>query len=114
MMSFAPLLRVWGDFVKRFVALGIIVLCCWLLSAPEALALEERLIAVIMTDSHPRYQDVHSAFVEALQPACGSDCRIYVQTPNADPMSLRNSVRKAVALGADGSGSHGKSFQSCL
>jgi len=54
-----------------------------------------------MTDSHPRYQDVHSAFAEALQPACGSDCRIYVQTPNADTMSLRNSVRKAVALGAE-------------
>lgn len=101
MMSFATLLRVWGDFVKRFVALGIIVLCCWLLSPPKALALEERLIAVIMTDSHPRYQDVHSAFAEALQPACGSDCRIYVQTPNADTMSLRNSVRKAVALGAE-------------
>ena len=101
MMSFAPLLRVWGDFVKRFVALGIIVLCCWLLSPPKALALEERLIAVIMTDSHPRYQEVHSAFAEALQPACGSDCRIYVQTPNADTMSLRNSVRKAVALGAE-------------
>jgi putative ABC transport system substrate-binding protein len=71
------------------------------LSAPEAAALEERLIAVIMTDSRPRYQDVHSAFTEALQPVCGSDCRIYVQIPNADTMSLRNSVRKAVALGAE-------------
>ena len=87
--------------MRRFFALGIIVLCCWLLSVPEALALEERLIAVIMTDSRPRYKDVHSAFAEALQPACGSGCRIYVQVPNADTMSLRNSVRKAVALGAE-------------
>jgi putative ABC transport system substrate-binding protein len=101
MMSFALPLRVWGDFVRRFFLLGIIFLCCWLLSAPEAIAAEERLIAVIMTDSHPRYQDVHSAFAEALQPDCGSDCRIYVQTPNSDTMSLRNSVRKAVALGAE-------------
>jgi putative ABC transport system substrate-binding protein len=101
MVLLAPPLRVWGDFVRRFFVLGIIFFCCWLLIAPEALALEERLIAVIMTDSHPRYQDVHSAFAEALQPACGSDCRIYVQTPNADTMSLRNSVRKAVALGAE-------------
>ena len=31
---------------------------------------------------------------------CSKDCRIYVQTPNADIMSLRNSVRKAIALGA--------------
>jgi putative ABC transport system substrate-binding protein len=101
MMSFVLPLRVWGDFVRLFVVLGIIFFYCWLLSAPEAIALEERLIAVIMTDSHPRYQDVHSAFTEALLPACGSDCRIYVQTPNADTMSLRNSVRKAVALGAE-------------
>jgi putative ABC transport system substrate-binding protein len=101
MVPLAPPLRVWGDFLRRFVVLGIIFFCCWLLSTPEALALEERLIAVIMTDSHPRYEDVHSAFTEALQPACDSDCRIYVQTPNADTMSLRNSVRKAVALGAE-------------
>jgi putative ABC transport system substrate-binding protein len=101
MMSLALPLQVRGDFVRRFVVLGIIFFCCWLLSAPEAIALEERLIAVIMTDSHPRYQDVHSAFAEAIQPACGSDCRIYVQTPHGDTMSLRNSVRKAVALGAE-------------
>ena len=101
MMSLALPLKVRGDFVRRFVVLGIIFFCCWLLSAPEAIALEERLIAVIMTDSHPRYQDVHSAFAEAIQPACGSDCRIYVQTPHGDTMSLRNSVRKAVALGAE-------------
>ena len=101
MMPLALPLRVWGDFVRRFVTLGIIILCGWLLSVPEAIALEERLIAVIMTDSHSRYQDVHSAFAEAVQPACGSDCRIYVQTPHGDTMSLRNSVRKAVALGAE-------------
>ena len=87
--------------MRLFVVLGIIFFYCWLLSAPEAIALEERLIAVIMTNSHLRYQDVHSAFTEAIQPVCGSDCRIYVQTPNADTMSLRNSVRKAVALGAE-------------
>jgi len=87
--------------VRTFLVIGLICLCGWLSSVTEAIALEERLIAVIMTDSHPRYQDIHSAFAEALQPACGSDCRIYVQTPNADTMSLRNSVRKAVALGAE-------------
>ncbi len=101
MMTFVLPLRVRGDLVRLFVVLGIIFFCCWFLSAPEAIALEERLIAVIMTDSHPRYEEVHSAFTETLQPACGSDCRIYVQTPNADTMSLRNSVRKAVALGAE-------------
>lgn len=87
--------------MRLFVAIGIILLCGWFLNAAEAIALEKRLIAVIMADSRPRYQDIHNVFVEALQPACGSDCRIYVQTPNADTMSLRNSVRKAVALGAE-------------
>ena len=87
--------------MRRFVALGIIIFCYWFLSAPESIALEERLISVIMTDSNSPYQDVHSAFAYSLQPNCESDCRIYVQTPNADSMSLRNSVRKAVALGAE-------------
>ncbi len=87
--------------MRPFIAIGIILLCSWFLSAAEAIALEKRLVAVIMADSRPRYQNIHRVFVKALQPACGSDCRIYVQTPNADTMSLRNSVRKAVALGAE-------------
>lgn len=87
--------------MRPFIAIWIILLCSWFLSAAEVSALEKRLVAVIMADSRPRYQDIHRVFVEALQPACDSDCRIYVQTPNADTMSLRNSVRKAVALGAE-------------
>jgi putative ABC transport system substrate-binding protein len=64
-------------------------------------AAEERLIAVIMANSQQRYQDIHTVFVENSKTFCGDSCKIYVQTPNADIMSLRNSVRKAVALGAD-------------
>lgn len=85
--------------MRRFV--WIILAIGWFLNVNEAVALEKRLIAVIMVDAQPRSQDIHKVFVEALQPVCSSDCRIYVQTPNADTMSLRNSVRKAVALGAE-------------
>lgn len=58
------------------------------------------MIAVIMANSQPRYKEVHTAFVKQAAGFCAENCRIYLQTPNADIMSLRNSVRKAVALGA--------------
>lgn len=97
----ASLIRVWGDFVRRFLVLTLIILMSCLLASAEAIAAEERLIAVIMANAMPRYQNIHTTFVENSQSFCDQDCKIYVQTPNADVMSLRNSVRKAVALGAD-------------
>jgi putative ABC transport system substrate-binding protein len=71
------------------------------MASPEAVAAEEHLIAVVMANSQQRYQDIHAVFAEDSQTFCGENCRIYVQAPNADVMSLRNSVRKAIALGAD-------------
>lgn len=91
----------WGDFVKRLLVFGIIILGSWLVNTSAAIAAEERLIAVILTASQQRYLDIHAVFVENSKTFCGENCRIYVQTPNADTMSLRNSVRKAVALDAD-------------
>lgn len=79
----------------------LLLLVVWLGIAPEPCNAEERLIAVIMANSQPRYQEIHAAFVKSSQGVCADNCRIYVQTPNADIMSLRNGVRKAVALGAD-------------
>jgi putative ABC transport system substrate-binding protein len=75
--------------------------CLWFFSLTEAAFAEQRLIAVIMANSQPRYQDIHSTFISESKTFCGSDCKLYVQTPNADMMSLRNAVRKAVALGAE-------------
>ena len=89
-----------GDFVRHFLLSTFIVALYGFCQPSEALA-EERLIAVVMANSQPRYQEVHAAFVKQAAGFCDKDCRIYVQTPNADTMSLRNSVRKAVALGAD-------------
>jgi len=87
--------------VKRFLIFSIILLNGWLGLPSVVVAAEERLIAVVMANTHQRYQDIHAVFVENAQSFCGESCKIYVQTPNADTMSLRNSVRKAVALGAD-------------
>ncbi len=87
--------------MKHFLVLSIILLNGWLGIPSAAIAVEERLIAVVVANSHPRYQDIHAVFVENAQSFCADSCKIYVQTPNADVMSLRNSVRKAVALGAE-------------
>ncbi len=96
----ASLDRVRGDFVRRFLLSTLIIMSCSFWGPSQAVA-EERLIAVIMANSQPRYNQVHAAFVKNTGGFCDKDCRIYVQTPNADTMSLRNSVRKAVALGAE-------------
>lgn len=95
----ASLFRVRGGFVKRFFLFIALILGCWP-GGGHASAAEERLIAVIMVNAQSRHKDIHAVFVENSGDFCGSNCRIYVQTPNDDIMSLRNSVRKAVALGA--------------
>lgn len=93
--------RVRGDFVRRSGFFFLILMAVWLGISSLAFAGEKRLIAVVMVNSQQRYQNIHDVFVDSLRASCADDCRIYVQTPNADIMSLRNGVRKAVALGAD-------------
>lgn len=89
-----------GGFLKRFLLIAATIFTALVVSSHGANA-EERLIAVIMANSQPRYQDIQSTFENQARDFCNQDCRIYVQTPNADIMSLRNSVRKAVAIGSD-------------
>ena len=86
--------------MKHFLLCCLLILCSAVCQPSRACA-AERLIAAVLVNSEPRYQEIHSVFVEESETFCGSDCQIYVQTPNADIMSLRNSIRKAVALGAD-------------
>lgn len=87
--------------MKHFLVLSIILLNGWLGLPSVAVAAEERLIAVVLANDSSRYRDIHAVFVENAQSFCADSCKIYVQTPNSDVMSLRNSVRKAVALGAE-------------
>ena len=69
------------------------------LSLPVQANAAERLIAVILTRDIPRYQAVHDVFTDRFGSPAG--VKLYVQRPNGDILSLRNSARKAVAIGAD-------------
>ncbi len=64
---------------------------------------KETFVAVIIVSDLERYRSAHEAFLAFLQEkGLGEDrLRIYVQTPNADTLSLTNAVRKAVGVGAD-------------
>lgn len=83
---------------------------CWLLLVPVLFvtavdlvwAEEKSFVAVIITGDLERYRLAHEAFLEKVRQA-GLEQRleVYVQTPNPDPMSWTNSIRKAVGIGAD-------------
>ena len=82
---------------------------CWILSlvflavcATPSLA-DKKLIAAVLTSDINRYRDAHRAFVRTLAQK-GYDpgtVDIILQTPNPDPISWANTVRKFEALGAD-------------
>lgn len=84
----------------RWLVSSLVLLACW--GAPPVLA-KNQFIAVVITGDLPRYREAHEAFVKILKTGgMGEDkVKIYVQTPNPDPMSWANSVRKAVGVGAD-------------
>jgi putative ABC transport system substrate-binding protein len=86
-----------GSFI-RAAALAIIMTFC----AVPALA-AVKLVAVVLTSDITRYRDAHRAFVKTLA-ANGyneGNIDIIMQSPNPDPISWANSVRKVVAIGAD-------------
>lgn len=62
----------------------------------------QELLAAIVTADLPRYQEVHESMVKVLQAGgFGEDkLKIFKQAPNADKMSLTNSLRRAEAAGA--------------
>ena len=59
---------------------------------------DQCLVSVIKPGNLPHLEILHRKFSERL--LASSPCRIYLQSPNADGMSLRNSARKAVAVGS--------------
>ncbi|MDH3869796.1 MAG: hypothetical protein OET08_10515, partial [Desulfuromonadales bacterium] len=62
----------------------------------------QEILAAIVTADLPRYQEVHESMAKVLQAGgFGEDkLKIFKQTPNADKMSLTNSLRRAEAAGA--------------
>ena len=75
-------------------------ICCWLFLATTAgtVACGEKLVSIVLTGNLERYQVVHQAFIQRLQQ---DQVTVYTQTPNPDPTSLANSIRKAVAIDSD-------------
>ncbi len=62
-----------------------------------------KLVAAVLTSDIHRYREAHRAFVRTLAQKGHdqSNTEIIVQTPNPDPISWANTVRKFEALGAD-------------
>ena len=61
------------------------------------------MVAVILPRDNARFQEIHAVFLQNFEKVTTivGKPRLYVQSPNPDVMSLRNSIRKATALGAD-------------
>ena len=62
-----------------------------------------KLVAALLTCDLPRYRDAHKAFMKALvlKGYDQSNVEVITQTPNPDPISWANSIRKFSAIGAD-------------
>jgi len=60
-------------------------------------------VAALLTCDLPRYREAHRAFMKALvlKGYDQSNLEVIVQTPNPDPISWANSIRKFSAIGAD-------------
>jgi len=62
-----------------------------------------KLVAALLTCDIPRYREAHKAFMKALvlKGYDQSNLEVITQTPNPDPISWANSIRKFNAIGAD-------------
>lgn len=71
------------------------------LTAPPPVAAEQ-ILAAIVTGDLPHFQQSHEAMVKVLQVGGFGEgkLKVFKQSPNADKMSLTNSLRRAVAAGA--------------
>jgi putative ABC transport system substrate-binding protein len=83
---------------KNFLLLGLAL--SGLLIPIQATA--EPILAAITTADLPRYQEAHAALATILKAGGFGDgqLKIFVQKPNADKMSLANSLRRTQAAGA--------------
>ena len=74
------------------------LLILWALPAAGA----GKVVGVVLTGDLPRYRDAHRAFVKALDKQGYGQWSVdlVVQSPNTDPVSWVNAVRKLTAIGA--------------
>lgn len=87
--------------LSTLIVISILATLSFTLCQPGASNAEEVLAAIITADL-PRYHQAHEALTKVLQAGgFGEDkLKIFKQTPNADKMSLANSLRRAEAAGA--------------
>ena len=85
----------------NYLKILVIVTFALISVAPSFAA--EKLVAAVLTADIPRYKEAHRAFVKALAQRGydQSNTEILLQTPNPDPISWANAVRKFEAIDAD-------------
>lgn len=90
------------NFIKQRLFVSLALLMSLFLSG-TSLAGAQQILAAIATADLPRYQQAHEAMVKVLQAGGFSEdkLKIFKQAPNADKMSLANSLRRAEAAGAN-------------
>ncbi|MHB8173569.1 MAG: ABC transporter substrate-binding protein [Nitrospirota bacterium] len=88
--------------LRKAVLFFIFLLIPAYLCVPAASA-AQKTIGVVFSGDLPRYQEANKAFMAALARAGFGQGKVsvYVQTPNPDPMSWTNSVRKFIGIEAD-------------
>lgn len=87
--------------VVRFLNIVLLSLLALALAAPANAT--EKIIAAVLTSDLPRYREAHRAFLKTLAQK-GIDensAEIILQTPNPDPISWANAIRKFEAIGAN-------------
>ena len=87
----------------RHLITGMILLSTVTIADVGDLYAEQQLVAAVITGDLQRYRSAHEAFLKILRAGGMSEdkVKVYVQSPNPDPMSWANSIRKAVGGGAD-------------
>lgn len=89
--------------MKRSLLIALAVWCATslLLSVPRPAGAEPMLAAIITADL-PRYKEAHKALAQILETGGfgAGKLKIMAQAPNADKMSLINSLRRAGSAGA--------------
>lgn len=85
----------------KFYCYLILILLVMAVAVPTHAA--RKLVAAVLTSDLPRYREAHKAFTRTLAQKGydQSNIEIITQTPNPDPISWANTIRKFNAIGAD-------------
>lgn len=88
--------------IRRLIS-GIVLLTVVMIVDVGTLCAEQQFVASVITGDLQRYRSAHESFLKILRAGGMSEdkVKVYVQSPNPDPMSWANSIRKAVGGGAN-------------